>query len=339
MFESLSHTERMHKDTYDPPSYLPTLNNIHRRMNHIFTGGRWCYHCDHFTHFRIEVPRYNNKPTQITTNTTVFRTQLDDYHKRGVDVVFVPLVWGFYNKYDTRTTHATFLIFYTKTKQYAHFDTTCGDMSFIIKPHPPTYQVWNLSRLLLTYDMMYGPFVDEYHAIDGRHLEYINSLQDDVERPPANAVVDPSAIPVMRSGLCALLSFLVLLCCRRFAYHDPWNVAEEIRVLFMSHNRTHKEYFRKRLGLLYMGTHHKKSWLELLEHFAIVNPSRDIPGGRLCLVRTLRNSLCRRKPCHGQAFCNQHRFIMLAERWNRCKRCNCKLPLHRLGPMGDVVTL
>lgn len=342
MFEGLSHAAQLHRDSHNPPTYMSLINNVIKRMNHLFTGGRWCYHCDHFIHFEFQIDRYSAVPQMqcCSQNTNAFRLELNDYQKRGVDVVYVPVTWSFYGDGDTGTAHATLLIFYTKTKKYAHFDPTSGNMRIVHTANPLTYQVLNLNDLVLTHQNRYGALVTGYTAIDGRPRNQINNLQTDVERQDtAMLSKNPGRIPVMRNGLCALLSFFVLLCCRRFAYHDPWTVAEEIRALFMSKNITRKENFRKRLGLLFMKTHRLRDWSDLLEHFAFVKPPGNIQGGRQCLVRTARNGFCRRKPCHDQAFCNQHRFIMLKERWTRCKRCNCALPLHRLGPMGSTVSL
>ena len=304
---------------------------ILQRVGMVWAGGRWCQFCPSHRRINWIIPRAAPDP-QIRPLYHAARVAMDlrGYERAGVRWVPLELRWEWTNAADVRVAHATLLVFDTKRHTYNLFDPNEGTMT-LRGAGPQT--LFDRHLVVVAAAALHGPLVPGYHA-EAVRRQAVPSLQTHLERTAAQQPDAPLQAQITFSGLCALLTTLVVVACRRFNYYDLWTMAGVLRGILQRRltNRTLREMFRFRLFRWYRGIVLAPRWDRLEQHLGL---RVDANVGGRCAVQSERTgTFCRRRPCAGHAYCPQHRHLLLASLWRRTRRaCKDAVPWdQRLGP-------
>jgi hypothetical protein len=210
--------------------------------------------------------------------------------------------------------HLMLLVVDTIHHTYSVFDPNRGNM--IIQsapPHSSSTQQMNRYDMFLLNSNGRQDFLPGYRYIDQRQEEGSLSLQavvdttDDSQKQEYDLFIQD--VP---SGLCAVLSLLVLVCCFRFQSTNPWGLANSIKHVFMAMNDAEKKAFRVNLTNWYMNIYRAKSWRGVAELMCVCNviPS----GGYTCGVLLGSDGRqCTNPTCPRNVLCEKHYYRMVLQ--------------------------
>ena len=111
--------------------------------------------------------------------------------------------------------------------------------------------------------------------------------------------------------MCAIITFLVLVCCHRFQSGNPWAIADSIQRVVQAGTRKEREKFRVNMTSWYMHIHHAKLWKDVAKLLGL-GGARHRADPVVCGVLDISNTThCPNSACVGNVFCEQH-FYNLA---------------------------
>ena len=152
--------------------------------------------------------------------------------------------------------------------------------------------------------------IDGYQYISTRR-QSPPSLQETIECEEKKV----DAKGVAPSGLCAVLTTLVLAFCLRYQMHDPWIVAKAIGNHFSGlKNKPREEMFRINITHWYRHVYTEKRWIGIEKLVGLLEP--PYKKNRRCLVY-LRDEKkpCTNRACDNHAYCPLHRYSLLVKAW------------------------
>lgn len=158
------------------------------------------------------------------------------------------------------------------------------------------------------------------------HPPHHPSLQDIA----VNTFHGPMNVDDTSKGICAVITVLVMTCCRRFNCHKPWLISNHIKRVILDELQTHgeMEMFRRNLVRWYTSIYRINTIPRMLQRLGLNSPL-DEPH-RICMLFSDKTEEpCKRRACNLSALCWQHRYLML-NRWNaNRKKCTDPIAYHR----------
>ena len=233
----------------------------------------------------------------------------------GVRYAYVPCLWQYSKRRRTgieAAAHATVLLVDTAQRVYTLYNPTSNAVRYrLAVREPPHYVRTSLRDLLVERDHRArtghaAPFIRGYEYRETpTSLTHDRPLQDAVERAAEDThSLDPDVRTVSVRGLCASLTTLVVLACRRLDYHDPWAVSRTLMSVLVSHfarpahppdaaaamtPRRAREDFRMRLEHLYRGVFRSPNLAALADLLCVERRGR---GGERTVYRPAEPSRC-----------------------------------------------
>ena len=250
---------------------------------------------------------------------------IEEYTSRNVLFLyfFVKLVWR--DPDDNIQAHAILMVIDTRAKRYGFYDPdesnsqigirdTAGGVRYV----KVRYLMWHSSLTLIPeYTLYHAPFA-------------FPSLQTVMEEGTSRGG-QQDQVP---SGLCALLGFLVMICCRRFNTPNAWHLALHIRNMCRDNLRTSndKMAFCANLVHWWMSMYKGNKPERLARRLGLIRP--DDEAFRHCMTVSDRApNTCKRAPCAGEALCWQHGSMFLNHWPNTGKACKEEIRWRHVRPL------
>jgi hypothetical protein len=326
LFKQLSPKDRLEVEHDIVISYTNCniLNAIQIRLNMLWNWGSHCAISP--THNRtiyvtvrgghgLEGSLRGNKiPPFIIKEINALRTC-------GAKMLLIPLIWFWTDSNSIQSAHSTLLVVYPVDQTYQLFDPNEGDMDVFDNTLPEN--ALYLNRYDIISNSTTGKALIHGYKPGPLAVQPIPSLQTFIERTDG----EPRK-HVVPTGLCAVLTTLILVFCRRFQYADPWDVATVIRNHLMRiPNKTQLEMFRVNLANWFRHLYLAKSWAELERGVGLLNPPERVNRKCFVIPNYGTPTPCANHPCPGHAYCNDHRYMLLMERWHDFEHGNCNDPI------------
>jgi hypothetical protein len=259
--------------------------------------------------------RKNKIPTFIIKELNALQTC-------GVKIVLIPLAWFWTDSESEDSAHSTLLVVDTVTQTYQLFDPNEGDMDVFDITMPNN--TLDLNRYDIITKSKKGKALIPGYKPGPLVMQPLPSIQTTIERTDSK-----KRKRVVPSGLCAVITTLVLVFCRRFQYGNPWDLATAIRdQVTRIPNKSQLEMFRINISNWYRHLYTAKSWPELEQRVGLLNPIER--KNRQCLVLYnlgIGSLECIMDPCPGHAYCSYHRHALLMARWHNKENGKCSDPI------------
>ena len=301
------------------------VNAIHTRLNMLWSPGRFCaISTTHERTITLEVRGGRDVEGSLRKNKIplpIIR-EINSLKQCGVKILLIPLAWEWIDPGSVENAHSTLLVVNTDTQTYNLFDPSDGIMEVFDITMPQN--ILQINRYNLFSQSKVGRSLIPGYKPGYVIMQNEPSLQTALER--ADTLKRKNVVP---DGLCAVVTTLVLVFCRRFQYAYPWKIAMAIRDHVVRLNKTHKEMFRIRISNWYRHLYTAKSWGEIETIVGLLQPPDR--QHRKCLVvvdhRGTAIQPCLMQSCAGHAYCQYHRYILLMERWHNKENGGCANPI------------
>jgi hypothetical protein len=226
--------------------------------------------------------------------------------------------------------HLGMLVVDTVAETYSYFDPGLGITNIVDTLQPTSHRIINFYDVFCRNRSIH--FIPGYKCLDQRQEDA--SLQSVVDTTTQIKQEDPDA--VVPSGLCAIVTLLVLVCCRRFQSGNPWTIANSIKRIFVHTDATQQENFRINITSWYTNIYYANHWKEVARLLWLCNvPVRD----QMCGVLDATNTMyCPSNACNGNTLCEQHYYDLVLQALSHQEHFPCYITHDVLKLRGQFPT-
>lgn len=202
--------------------------------------------------------------------------------------------------------HLALMIVDTVNDTYSYFDPASGEIDLEDPLQPNKQRASNMYDIFACDDC--DAFILGYKYVDRRQPG--KSLQSTVDTTDETVKLE-TEVP---SGLCAVITFLVLVCCHRFQSGNPWTIAYTIRRFFNAGTSKEQENFRANMTSWYMHIYHAKRWKDVVKLFGVCGVTAHGADPPVCGVLDITNTTpCSNRPCVGSVLCDKHLYKLVLQ--------------------------
>jgi hypothetical protein len=241
--------------------------------------------------------------------------QIRGYKNANIQFVYIAIgvVWNERTVTDNSSSHLGMIVVNTVDQTYSYFDPATGDFPILDELQPTKQRRVNIYDIFCCHKCK--PLIPGYTCVDQRQLS-VPSLQHTMD------TTDPEVKPenpdaVVPFGLCAVITFLVMMCCFRFQSGNPWMIAECINHTFRRVSIAEKGEFRINVTAWFVSIYKANHWKTIAQLLGVCGDiSRDtiIYNPRMCgVLDTSNTTYCDNAVCDGRIFCAQHYYNLVLQ--------------------------